>query len=141
METYCFKFCHKHGTKSRYSRIEGEVNLLPEILTISSEDVTPRASAGIRNVLKKVGNFVGEFRKNDNSPYKLSPSRPRITGTLFESKGIFGFSDLGFANEKNQFQRGADLIIFHKPIGGIFEVEVYKNGWHLRESILQNFAK
>lgn len=141
METFKFKYQHKADTKSRYSRLEGRTDLLPETLTITPEDCTPRTNSGIRNILKKVGNFVGEFRKNDISPYKISPQRPRITGTLFEAKAIFGYSDLGFANEKNQFQRGADLIVFHSPQNGVFEIEVFKNGWSNHRTILQELAR
>jgi hypothetical protein len=140
MEKIIFKFQKKTETKSRFKKIEGS-DILPETLTISNEDVTPRQDAGIRNVLQKVGNFVGEFRKSDISPYKISPIRPRITGTLFDSKGIFGYSDLGFANEKNQFQRGKDLIVFLKPQNDIFEIWVFKNGWILKDQILQNIAR
>jgi hypothetical protein len=140
METYNFKYRHKSGTKSRYERIEGLLSILPQTLSIDTQDLSPSQNEGIRNILKKTGSFVGEFRKDEISPLKISPIRPRCRGTLFKSNNlkIFGFSDLAFANEKNEWQRGTSLIVFKYPKNGIYDIIIFKGGWENRESILKN---
>lgn len=140
METYKFKYRFKSGTKSRFERIEGSPNILPKTLSIDTQDLSPCRNEGIRNVLEKTGSFVGEFCKNEISPLKISPIRPRCRGTLFKSNNskIFGFSDLAFANEKNEWQRGTSLIIFKHSQNGIYEIFIFKGGWNNRELILKN---
>ena len=103
----------KEGTKSSYYLNGGE-RLLPNRIGITSDAFTPVKKKG-RNLQTITGQFVSNFKKNEESILKQYPPYTIRTQIwkIEDYPQFIGYGTCGITNESGKTQDTGDLMIFH----------------------------
>lgn len=129
----------KPGTASSFYQKEGQRNLLPERLGFSKNGFVEIDKTGRTRVEKQVGQIVGNFKKNEVSPYKKhKPFSIFSTVWAFcQFPSFVGYGDIGLSNEAGNTVSTKDLFILYSPCTEKIEVHLFPGLVEFKEMAFQ----